>query len=348
MIANISTASLQLAAKSSIATTQARLAEVVAESSSGRHHDVGLVLGSGIARVIELRTTSDEIDTIARTNGLLASRLSTTQSALSEIAAMADDFVTELIAYREAGADRALLVADATSRLEQLTQLLATTSNGAYVFGGDNTTVSPLTGSLSDPLGPARAGTQTTFAGAFGFASNDPLAAGITPAQLSAYLDGPFAAQFTPPAWSAAISAAGAEPERNRISLNEVVTTPVSANSDGIRELVASLLAITDSGTEALSATTFDTLIDSAAKRAGSASDHLTSSQSILGLVQQRVAQADTRLTTQKGVLERQLGTLENVDLAEASLRLNILSTKLQTSYAATVRIQSLSILNYL
>jgi flagellar hook-associated protein 3 FlgL len=103
-----------------------------------------------------------------------------------------------------------------------------------------------------------------------------------------------------------------------------------------------------DSGTEKLNAATFQTLLDRVASMAGEARGEITKSQAIIGLNLDRLTKANDRLSVQSSLLGKQIALLEEVDSAEASVRLNLLRTKLEVSYAATARLQQVSLLNYL
>ena len=46
--------------------------------------------------------------------------------------------------------------------------------------------------------------------------------------------------------------------------------------------------------------------------------------------------------------MEKTVSALEDVDIAEASLRVNALKTQLEAAYTVTGKIQSLSLLNYI
>jgi flagellar hook-associated protein 3 FlgL len=347
-VGSISTLAMRDAARASIARTQSRLDEAVAAVAGGRHHDVGLVLGAETARAIDMRQVVGEIDAIMRSNGLTASRLSEMQSVLTATADLANGFFETVVSSRQSGTDRSLLVADARARLGTLTSLLSTTSDGAHIFGGVNTAVTPLENYLAEPPGRARSAVRAAFAAEFGFAPDGPQARSITPSQLQAYLDGAYSAIFRDPAWQSTFSSASDAPIRDRISPREVVETPVSANSPGIRSLVSALVAVIDTGTEQLDSETFLAFVDSVAATASTAAGELVRDQAAVGIVQERLTKASERMMVQHGLLEGDVGRLERVDTVEASTRLSMLAAQLEVSYAITSRLQKLSLITYL
>ena len=70
--------------------------------------------------------------------------------------------------------------------------------------------------------------------------------------------------------------------------------------------------------------------------------------QADLGNAQQRVTNANSRMTIQSDIITNHLDALEGVDPYEASSRLSSLMTQVETAYAMTARIQKLTLLNYL
>ena len=70
--------------------------------------------------------------------------------------------------------------------------------------------------------------------------------------------------------------------------------------------------------------------------------------QSKIGVLEERIEDANNRMDFQKDLLNGQLSGITDVDAYEAALRLNQLSSSLEASYTATARIQSLSLLNFI
>ena len=343
-----STLALREMLRTSMARTQVHLDEASAEVASGRHDDMGLALGADTARVIDLRGMTDEIDTILHTNDLLSSQLSQTQSSMTAMVALADGFFETLVASRSGGVDRAIVVADARARLEAVTDIVSSTNNGAFIFGGDNTAVRPLEEYYTEPPTGARLAIHTAFAQEFGFLPDDPQASTISASRMQSYVTGAFSAHFQDPVWQAEFSSASDTAIATRISVTETTESPVSANSPGVRGLIAAFVAVIDSGTDALDAEEFDQLMDTAGSMARSAGTALVRSQAEVGVLQDRIAVANDRMTLQRNLLAKDSARAESVDVLEASSRLTRLIGQLDVSFAVTSRLQQLSILNYL
>ena len=94
----ISTQAASTASRLSILKMQTELAKNTKELSSGRWADVGLELGNKTGRTISLRQDYQRLDAIRDTNGLVASRLDTSQAALDGVLKNAQEFAASLIA----------------------------------------------------------------------------------------------------------------------------------------------------------------------------------------------------------------------------------------------------------
>jgi len=70
--------------------------------------------------------------------------------------------------------------------------------------------------------------------------------------------------------------------------------------------------------------------------------------QATLGDAHEHVRLANQNMSIQIDMITTHINSLEAVDPAEASTRVSMLLTQMETAYALTARIQKLSILNYL
>jgi flagellar hook-associated protein 3 FlgL len=344
----VSTLAARETLRLSIGNTQALVDRASSEVSSGRHYDVGLALGRNIGRALDLRQISGEIETLRSTNAIATSRLQSTQEALSGLSELADGLFSSATNAIGGGIKRSLFVEDARSKLQTLNALLATTEGGAHLFSGTNSSLAPLSDYLASPSGAARTAVVGAFSSAFGFAPDDPRTAAIAPADLAKYLDGPFAGLLADPQWSTTFSFADDQPVRLRIAQSEVIEASVSANASGIRRLVGALVAVIDTGTENLDGASFALLVARVAESAATAATELADSRSQIGIAQERIATANDRLAVQARLIEKGIGRLEGVDATEATTNLMQLTTRLETTYAMTARLQKLSLLAYL
>jgi flagellar hook-associated protein 3 FlgL len=345
---SISTFSLFNAARSAIARNQSRLADIGVEVSTGRHADVGRSLGIETARDLDMRGSIADLESLQASNGIVATRLGQTQTALTAIADLADGFMQTVMTASQASGNGELLKSDAKSRLASLGELLSTTSNGAFVFGGTNVSTPPLNDYFAVPSTAGKAAVDGAFTATFGIAPSDPGVAGITAPQMKSYLDGAFASLFQDPGWQSNFSNANDSAMIDRVSLGETVETSSSANIKGVRDFVMALTAAIDSGGSQLNAEAFAELTKKLTQVTGTVAGNVASAQAELGISQERLAKANDRMVMQQSYLERRIGEIESVDIAKASIDLNTVSTQLQASYAVTTRIHDMSLLNYL
>lgn len=344
----VSTLSGREILRTALARNQKQLNQTLSEFSSGRHADVGLTLGNRLGSVLDMRQVQGSLTTLTATNGVVAARLGTIQSSLDGIRKLADGLVETALAVRQSGADSKLLVADAQSRLGSIFEMLSVTTDGVYVFGGINVSTPPMDDYLSDPPGPARSAVIAAFTAEFGFAPDDPQVSTITPAQLEAYIDGPFADLFSDPAWGASFSSASDGVMRDRISLGEEIDTSATTNDAGFRKLYAAMALAIDSGIENMTAETRQVLSNRIVASATSASYDFVHIQSVTGMAQERLAQANERISIETQALQRRVSAAEEIDPYEVAEQLGLLMSRLEASYSVTSRIQQLSLMNYL
>jgi flagellar hook-associated protein 3 FlgL len=334
--------------RTAMARNQTRMAETLQEFSTGRHADVGRTLGVKTGAVLDMRHIMGDLTALTSTNGIVSSRLENAQSALEGVRSLATGFVDTAISVRQSGSEPALLVADAKSRLGSMLDMLSATSNGAYVFSGTNSSVAPLDNYLAEPPGPARSAVIAAFTTEFGFPPDDPQVSTITPAQFTAYLDGPFAALFDDPSWGATFSSATDGVMRDRISNSEEIDSSASANDSGIRKLFYAMSLAIDGGAENMSADTRAVLSTRLVETTNSAVYDIVRQQSEIGMGQERLTQANERISIEKQALERRVSGAEEVDPYEVAERLGLMMSRIEASYSVTARLQQLSLMNYL
>jgi flagellar hook-associated protein 3 FlgL len=208
--------------------------------------------------------------------------------------------------------------------------------------------VRPLEQYFDVPPPASRQSVATAFQAAFGCSPGDPAASGISEADMQAFLEGPFAQLFEDPSWSTAWSQASSQNVQNRISTSEVLTTSANANESAIRNLVRAYTMVADLGPEALNDGAYKAVVDTAITSAGKALQEISVLQGNLGTAQQRIAQANDRMSVQIDVIAKQIVAIEGVDPQVAALRVSTLLTQAETAYALTARIEKLSLLNFL
>jgi flagellar hook-associated protein 3 FlgL len=105
---------------------------------------------------------------------------------------------------------------------------------------------------------------------------------------------------------------------------------------------------IFDLGLDRLGERTREALVNKAIATFSEATTSVTTMQSKLGAVQEKVEEADERMSLQKDIFDAKIIHLEAVDPAEAKVRVDRLMTQIQTSYSLTAQLKSMSLINYL
>jgi flagellar hook-associated protein 3 FlgL len=343
----VSTQAVSNATRLSMIKMQSELAKASKEMSSGRLADVGMGLGSRTGHAVQLRQELSQINTILDTNGLVRSRLDTTQAALDGLLGTAEDFLGTLITVRDGSAGGLVVKSQANLNLKGLIGTLNANMNGQHLFAGTNTDVTPMLDYQTTPPSQAKMELDAAFLNYFGFAQNDPAVSTITAAAMSDFLDNDFSALFDDPAW-ADWSDASDQNIRSRISTNELIETSANVNERAFRQMTMAYVMVAEFAVENLQGEAFKALADKALEAVSSALQGLTGIQARLGVAQNRVANASERLTIQRDIMSQQIVGLESVDLFETSTRVNTLMSQVELSYSLTARIRQLSLLKYM
>lgn len=317
------------------------------ELSSGRKFDVGLDLGAKTGESVTLRAEFGFLNGIIDTNALTASRLDVSQAAMGDMLSDAQDFLATLVALRETGGSADIVKSEANGKLGLMTSRLNTQINDSYVFAGINSDQQPIA-DYANAASTNKVAADAAFLAEFTMTQADPNVSTITPGAMDAYLNGNFEAMFTDPNWGTLWSSASSTVTVSRISASETVNSSVSANEQAFRDLAQAYTMVGDLGMENLNEDAYGVVLEKAIAKLGSAIEGLTNSMGKLGNVQEQVKLASTRLSVQTDILNTRINTLENVDPEETAVRLNTALTQLETTYAVTARMQSLSILNYI
>lgn len=344
----ISTLTAITALRASIMKAQSDLVSAQQEATTGRRADVGLALGSETAPVIGLRVRLDDLQGLSKLNELSAARLDIAQSALDQLAGLATSFASSIIAARGAVNGQEIAQKAAETALSQFQSLANTAHDGQYLFAGIKTDVPPLADYFSTPASAAKSAVDAAFLAEFGISQNDPAVNGISGAAMDAFVNGAFASLFSPAAWQGTWSQASTETVSLRMESDLRLDVPATANDRAFRELGQALTMIADLGTTQLGAEAFQSLVDKAAALATTSVLSFSLLQSSVGMVEEAMAGAQTRMKTEIGLITGDIQSREGVDPYEAATRVNTIMIQLQSSYELTGRIGQLSLLNFI
>ncbi|ORE97976.1 flagellar hook-associated family protein [Aurantimonas sp. 22II-16-19i] len=355
----VSNYSLLSSPRSAVSKLQQELTIMQKQAATGRLADVGLSLGLRTNQSISLRSESEGVDRQLDTNAILAQRFSVMQNALQSIADTGEAFQKSLIANGTGEAGIAADTQQAMASLQGLMGALNSSSGSRFLFSGAATDQAAISfptsgGGTADTYfdgSLAEDATATAFAATFGYAQNDAAVSGMTPAELEAFLDGPFDDLFAVGpggGWTDNWSNADDGTVENRINGSETIKTSYSSNEEAFRNIAKAYVMLSDLGVANMTDETRQLLTSRAVETVSLGLSQLTQMQAEIGGSQNRIKLANESLEARKSVLTISISDLEGVDQYEASTRVTGLETLLETSYALTVRISRLSLLNYL
>lgn len=339
----VSTAALRNQPRLEIQRIQTELINRTAELATGRKADVGLALGTDTGRMVSLRNEVGLLDTLMRSNGVAAARLSLIQAALSDIRENASSVLTSVIALPQGYGSAELIEQEGRAALDRFADRMNGSDGRSFLFSGTDTTNAPFTRFEDGPEAAIAAAFLTRFGVAVGSAG----AASITAGDMTDFLNNEFAALFDDPAWGTTWSSASDEDLMSRIAVSERVKSGTNANEASLRLVAEGLSAIAGLGLSALSQNARDAVIDATRTRIGQSVSDVAALQSALGYSENAISRANDRMSLGRDLLTRTIVESEGVDVTEAKVRVDLLTTQLEMSFALTGQLSRLSILNY-
>jgi flagellar hook-associated protein 3 FlgL len=322
------------------------------ELVTGRESDVGLKLGYKTGQTLSLRQDRAELDAIADSNASILLRLKSTTKALDNIRTVADKFMDTLIATPTGETSIETIKYQAQVNLQGMISSLNSSVGGQFILGGLNTQEKPINAYFGgSPPSAAKTALDAAFSAAppagFGFAQDAPGVSTISATDMETFLNGTFADLFKGTNWQN-WSNASDDNIQSRISPQEKVESSANANDEAIQNLAMAYTMIIDLGIERLSDETKEVVVNRAIEVLSAAVTGLTGMEAKLGTVQERVEQANERMSLQRDILDEKVTQLEAVDPAEAKIRVDQLMTQIQTSYSLTAQLKSLNLINFI
>ncbi|KGF69145.1 flagellar hook protein FlgL [Hoeflea sp. BAL378] len=345
----ISNLAMQSSMRLTISRGQSEVQTLQKEIVSGRFADIGLSLGAKTSNSVTLNHDVSRLKNIQDSNALVTQRLSASQSALDLMADSAQQMLEAFISVNGSDDANNLLIArrDVEASLGSFTVAVNTSSNGEYLFSGINSNTKPVEDYFEAGSTP-KAAFDATFLGHFGFSQDDPLAAGITVAQMDNFITNVLEPSFSGADWNTNWSSASDTNISSRILSNEVVDSGVNANAAGMRNFALAAVIGIELLDSAIGAEVRTAVNAKAIEYAGQAVTGIDNQRSNLGVAENRVTKANTALVSQIKIITLHLGDIEGVDAYAASTRMQTLLDQVETSYALTARIQKMSLMNYL
>ncbi|MGF0537364.1 flagellar hook-associated family protein [Agrobacterium sp. ES01] len=350
---NISNLSVQNAMRLTILQAQNELIDTQKEVTTGQYADIGAELGSRTTLSLDLSRESTRLLSLIDTNGIATQRLESSQAAMEQMS-VSNQTIKEQLTLLQGSGDETTT----NAAMQEIGNALATFTNaantavvGEYLFAGINTDVRPLV-DYQDTTTGLQASFDTAFQTYFGFTQTDPATATIAATGPSPSMDDFLTTvvepMFDEPSWSTNWSNATDETMKTRISQTEVVQTSATLNSDGMKKFMMSAVVALELAPMNLSDETRGVVIDTVTGYNNVALSGIDAERTQLGLSQERVKDASASLEIQQDIMENSFNSMVEVDVYEASTKVNNLLSLVETSYTLTSKIQQLSLVNFL
>ena len=269
------------------------------------------------------------------------------QEVLDNIVTGANAFIKTLIAARDGGADRSVLVNANEAAFKSFTDSVNSTYGGVYLFAGQNTEEQPMQDYFSSATTPS-VQVANAFQDVFGFANDNGAVSQIGPSDMQSFIEGGFSNLFSESNWAANWTTATPSSTTNLISQSNTANTSVTAFDLAFRKIASAYALIADSGVKNLGAATFQVTVDAAVKALSEGTAMVTNRQADLGSTQQQIEDSTASMKRKIDIATEYIGRTEEVDLPSLSVRLNSILNQLDATYAITARMQRLSLLDAL
>jgi flagellar hook-associated protein 3 FlgL len=355
--------------------TQQRLQELSDQIATGKKGSRFGDFGPSDSRIsLDLRPTLDRFEVYTRNMNLSKGRTDIMETVLKRVSDIAKDLRDTLTSVQGTGRPpMAPIKEKALKALQEVADLLNTEVDGRYVFAGAESQTKPVTAAgvtaLLTSFGAA------TFPGDYTNATaliadytnislrRDTTTGTIAPTELANPTASLYAtAVVATPANDIAVNLRIDDRMDKQIYgvpgyTGDVVNTSqnqdLRADAFQFREIIRGLAMIATIGEYPKTGTTaeqqgFDQLVASAKSALQSGKARLDDQIGILGNTSKAIDDTRIRLDQTSLYLKQVLGKAEDVDVADAISKLQLMQTQLQASYRVTARLQDLSLVKFL
>ena len=339
---------------SSSNTSRSDLTTLEEQSASGYLAQTYGGLGAASQTVFDLSPQVSQINTWQANIDSATTNMSVTQTALTQIASIAQTFYSDLPDINDTSSNGIdSVAANAKSALSEVASLLDTTNGGVYVFSGEDSANPPI----SDPDAITSTGFYTQISSATSNLSSLGASGVMSAAIIAASSD---AAGTTP--FSSYLSQTGqTAPTNVVIGEHQTVQTGLLANSNTLatssgsdttgsymRDILMSLSVLSSLSSSQSTDAGLPALVSGLQSSLGGAMSALSTEQGVLGDSQTRLGTAATNYTDLSTSLSGQISNVQDADLASVSTQLQSVQTQLTASYQLISNLKSLSLTNYL
>ncbi|MCB5410857.1 flagellin [Pseudogemmobacter faecipullorum] len=334
-ISTISTLQKSLSSRQAIAEQDRLVNQARQELVTGLKADVYADRSFRAAQTLDLRNRMDRTEAFATSNRLLQGRLGITSGLVSGVRSSLQSFQALSLSLSLGTQSRDVLQSEARALIKGITSQLNTVYDGEYLFSGQNTQAEPL--ALPDSLAEAQLPPGASASDAASQIADLDAWFGLNGAPLS-----------TPNYFTS--SYGGSDISANaRLDEGTTLEFGMNAGDEAVRHMLKGLMMYAQTDVDKLSdPAAFRAWVDEANAALSKGISGLQSHEVILGNQQNFVEDMIGRQENLRGIYNNRVVDIEGVDGYEVASRLEALSAQLEASYAVTVRLKNLSLLNFL
>ncbi len=288
--------------------------------------------------------------------GVATSQMSVAQGALSSIGGIASSFYAQTLSLDGLNAGNVDTAAAARSALAQVASLLDSKEGNVYVFAGQDSANPPVPN--PDQIASSGFATQiaAAVAGLGGSGAAATIAATLAVGQSNAAGASPFSAALSQPAAVLAglrTSVGTGDGQRQATGIlasgNAVAGSPGGSTTGSYaRDILRSLATLAGMSSAQVGAAGFAALVSDVRSGLGSAVTALNQDAGIMGNQQTALTATQTQMGEAATALKTQLGSVQEVDMAQTLTQITATQTQLQASYQLIAGMQSLSLVKYI
>lgn len=335
-IATISTLQKSLSSRTAIASQDRDVQQARQEMVTGLKADVYADKSFRAAQTLDLRNRLAQAEGYATSNRLLEGKLTIASELMGSMRTSAQEFQALSLSLSSGSQRRDVLQTEAQALLQTLTSQINTVYGGEYLFSGTATSTAGLQmppGGIAQSVLPPGA---------------TPADAALQIAELDSYFGLNGAVPSVPSYLSQAYTGSDA-PLVARLDHTMSIEFGMTAADESLRQLLKGLSMYAQTNVDSLSdPAAYKAWVDEANIALNAGITGIQSHEVVLGNQQALLARTIERQEALSGIYNNRVMDIEGVDEFEVATRLESLSAQLEASYAVTVRLKNLSLLNFM
>ncbi|PPQ27618.1 flagellin [Rhodopila globiformis] len=334
-----------------------KLNQLVNEVASGQVANPAGAMGTSAALLYQLHFQSDQQTELQTSVGLVANKLDTVQSAMSNMASTAQTITNAALSTQSNGIGTITasaasgLAAQAQAALQQVIGDLNTSYAGSALFNG-NSTASPM--QAADAAGGPIDTMNAVLSAAVSASGNQPLSASNVDSMLSAggaiYNLFNNANGTSGPNYNGVFYTGSTATQNTSVLIgaNQTLQYNTQANQQPFVNLLQGLSMLSLAASSQLDSSGQAELVTQGMQVLSNAQTELTVKQGTVGTVQSQMQSAITLQQSAASATQQQIATYEQANMAADSTDISSLQTQIQAAYELTAQISQLSLTHYM